>query len=143
MAKLLEQKNRLDSAIAQILMARQLDPNSVDAAIALGELLCRAGRAQDAADAVGQVKTDTQLDKARVLLVSGWAKRQLGDLKFAENSLLEATILNPESSRALFELGKVYQATGQTDKAVDCYRKALALVFGEATNNGSRPQRQD
>jgi tetratricopeptide (TPR) repeat protein len=132
MAKMLEQKNRLDSAIAEVQEARKLDPNSTDVALALGELLCRAGRSQDALEATESLKVTKRIDNARLLLIKGWAKRQTGDLDSAEKLLSESTTLDPKSPRAFFELGKVYQSRQQIDKAMEAYHKALSIIFGEA-----------
>lgn len=129
MAKMLEQKGRLESAIAEIQKARELDPNSPEAALELGELFCRAGRSKAALDITESLRVTSRLDKARLLLISGWAKRQMGELDAAEKLLLEATTLNPKSARALFELGKVYRAKQQNDKAMESYHKALTLIF--------------
>jgi Flp pilus assembly protein TadD len=79
---------------------------------------------------VERIRATKQLDKARLLRISGWAKRQIGDLETAEKLLLEATTLNPKSSRAFFELGQVHQAKGQVEKAMQAYYRALTLVFG-------------
>ncbi len=64
-------------------------------------------------------------------MVSGWAKRQMGELDAAEKLLLEATKIDPKSSRALFELGKVYQSRQEIDKAMKSYHKALTVIFNE------------
>ena len=129
MAKMLEQKGRLEPAIAEIQKARKLDPKSTEAALVLGELFCRTGRSKAALDITESLSVTSHLDKARMLLISGWAKRQMGELDTAEKILLEATILNPKSTRALFELGKIYQAKQQNDKAMETYNKALTLIF--------------
>ncbi len=130
MAKMLDQKGRLESAIAEVHKARELDPNSVEVALELGELFCRVGKNEAALNIVERIKATKRLDKARLLRISGWAKRQIGDLETAEKLLLEATTLNPKSSRAFFELGQVYQAKGQVEKAMQAYYRALTLVFG-------------
>jgi len=129
MAKILEEKGRLESAIAEIQKARELDPNSAEAALVLGELFCRAGRSKAALDITESLIVTSRLDKARLLLISGWAKRQMGELDTAEKLLLEAAKLDPKSARALFELGKIYQARQQNDKAMESYYKALTLIF--------------
>jgi len=129
MAKILEQKGRFDAAIAEVQKAASLDPNSIEPSLALGELFCRSGRNKDALELAEKVKAVRPADKARLLLISGWARRQMGELEPAEKLLLEATTLDPESARALFELGKVYQAQNQTTKAMESYFKALTLVF--------------
>jgi len=38
---------------------------------------------------------------------------------------------NPHQSRSFYELGKVHQTAGQTEKAMHAYYKALALLFHE------------
>lgn len=132
LARVLERKGRLESAAAEIQKAAQLDPNSIGPNLELGELYCRAGRAKAALELAEKLKPVTRTDKARVLLISGWARHQLGELEPAQKLLLEATTLDPKSIRAFFELGKVYQAAGQLDKAVESYRKALDIVFAES-----------
>jgi len=131
MAKMLEQKGRLESAIAEIQKARELNPESTEAALELGELFCRAGRNDTALKITGSLKVTTRFQEARLLTISGWAKRQLNDLDTAEKLLLEATKIDPKSTRALFELGKVYQSKQQIDKAMNSYRKALTILFNE------------
>ena len=131
MAKLLEQKGRLESAIAEIQKARELDPNSIEAAMELGEIFCRAGRNEEASSITESLKVTKRVDKARLLLISGWAKRQMGDLDTAEKLLLEASKIDPKSARALFELGKVYQSKQEVDKAMKSYHKALTILFNE------------
>ena len=132
MAKILETKGRFDSAIAEVCKAQALDPNSIEPALELGELFCRAGKGKDALETVRNVQTATRRDKARLLLISGWAKRQTGDLNTAENDLLEATKLDPKSTRGYFELGQIYQAKGDKDKALAAYHRALTLVLGDS-----------
>lgn len=129
MARILEQKGRLESAIAEVQKAIKLDPDSMEAPLALGELFCRAGRNKEALALADKLKAIQPTDKAKQLLISGWARRQMGDLKPAEKLLVEATTLDPTSARALFELGKIYQAQNQTNKAIEAYRKALTLIF--------------
>ncbi len=131
MAKMLEEKGRLESAIAEIQKARELDPNSADAVLELGELFCRAGRSKEAIDTIKSLKVTSRINKARLLLISGWAKRQMGELNTAEKLLLEATTLDPKSTRSLFELGKVYEAGQQIEKAMKSYHKALTIIFSE------------
>jgi len=132
MAKILEQKNHLESAISEIKKALQLDPNSIDVTLELGELLCKTGRSKEVLTITQPLKVTKRIDKARLLLITGWAKRQLDSLEEAEKLLLESTELDPKSPRAFFELGKVYESRQQTDKAMKTYRKALALIFDEA-----------
>jgi tetratricopeptide (TPR) repeat protein len=130
MAKMLQAKGRIESAINEIRKAKELDPNSVEAALELGELFCRVGKNEAALNIVERTRATKRLDRARLLWISGWAKRQMGDLETAEKNLLEATKLDAKSARGFFELGQVYQAKGDKDKAIAAYYRALTLVFG-------------
>ena len=132
MAKILEEKGRIGSAIAELQKAAELDPNSSAPIFELGELFCRAGRNKEALNLTEKLRTTNKSDKARLLLISGWARRQMGELETAEEILLEAITLNPTSIRALFELGKIHQTRGQIEKAMKLYYHALTLHFNES-----------
>jgi Flp pilus assembly protein TadD len=131
MSAILEQKGRLESAIQQVHKARQLNPNSIEVILRLGQLYCKVGRSEKALAAVGEIKAQSRAEKAGTNLILGWANRQMGKLEAAEKFLLEVTRLDPKSSRGFFALGKVYQLRGQTDKAIESYHKALAHIFAE------------
>jgi Tfp pilus assembly protein PilF len=131
MAKILEQKERMESAIEEVGAARQLDPNSIKVALTLGELYCKAKQSEKALKVAGKIKTQSRGERARVSLILGWANRQLGELDAAEQNLLEATKLDPKSVRGHFELGKVYQARGQNEKAMEAYYRGLSQVLNE------------
>lgn len=132
LARTLAKKGRFDSAIKELEKLRQLDPNAVDAALELGEVLCRAGKNEAALKTVAEVKTETKQDEGHALLVRAWARRQMGALDAAESLLSKALELEPESPRVLYEMGKVQQAKGDAQKALAYYRRALAEVFGDA-----------
>jgi Flp pilus assembly protein TadD len=132
MAKMLEKKGRLDSAIAEVGKAQALDPDSVEPVLELGELFCRAGKGKDALETVGSAQITKRPDKARLVLISGWAKRLTGDFTAAQKHLLEATKLDPKSTRGYFELGQVFEAKGDKDKALAAYHRALTLALGDS-----------
>ncbi len=136
LARALAKKARWESALGELEKARELDPNAVDVALELGEILCRTGKNEAALKTVAQVKAESAEDKAHVMLVSAWAKRQMGDTGAAEAILTKALELAPESPRIMYELGKVYQAKGDAEKALACYRRALAEVFGDTEAAG-------
>jgi Tfp pilus assembly protein PilF len=48
-----------------------------------------------------------------------------GDLDGAEAELQKAIMLNPDPTLALYRLGQVYEKKGETQKAMEVYRKAL------------------
>jgi tetratricopeptide (TPR) repeat protein len=142
-SNILEQKGRLESAIHEARRAQQLDPNCIEVILRLGQLYCKVGQSKKALAAAGDIKAQSRMEEAGANLILGWANRQLGKLEAAEELLLEAVRLNPKSSRALFELGKVYQFRGQTEKAMQLYYKALAQTFSEPVGADlSRPQQR-
>ena len=128
---MLEQKGRFDSAIRETEKSQALDPNSVIAALEIGKLYCRVNKNEKAIETINKIKPQSLGQKAQANLVLGWAKRQIGDLETAEKLLIEAGKLNPDSVRALFELGKVYQAQGQNEKAIEAYHNALTKVLDQ------------
>lgn len=137
LARTLAQKGRPELAIGELEKLRRLDPNAIDVALELGEVLCRAGRNEEALKLASGVKAELVADKARALMISAWAKRQLGDANAAESLLTKALELSPKSPRILYELGKVHQARGDRDKTLDCFRAALAQLFGDSDVRGS------
>ncbi len=137
LARAMAKKGRLDSAIAELEKVRKLEPNAVDVALELGEVLCQAGKNDAALKMAAQIKAESSADKAHVMLISAWAKRQMGDLDGAGAILAKALALDPESPRILYESGKVLQAQGDAEKALICYRRALAAVFGDNDTAGA------
>ncbi len=131
MAKILEQKGRIKEAIAEIEKARQLQPANNEVQVELGQLLCKAGKSQEALDAIKEIQPAGRIEESVVAFVTGWAYRQMGDLEKARTLLEKAVELNPNSARVLYELGKTYQAANESEKALQTYRKALDLVFLE------------
>jgi tetratricopeptide (TPR) repeat protein len=136
MAKILEDKGRHKSAIRELRKGLTLDPNSGQVAVELGRLLCKTGQGQAAVELVSKVKVSNRVEQARLLELSGWARRQMGQLEGAEKDLLEATKLDPRAARAFFELGKLYRGQGKTDKALEAYHEALRLLFDEPREAG-------
>jgi Flp pilus assembly protein TadD len=109
--------------------ARELDPNSVELALEIGYLLCSAGQSKSALEILEGVETRGNIEKSKLLIITGWANRQMKNFEEAEKLLLEATKLNPNSGRAFFELGQIYQFRGEVEKAMLTYYQALTLVF--------------
>ena len=131
MAKLLEKKYRIDAAIAEMQKALVLVPDSMEAQIELGQLLCRNGQSKEALAIAEKIDPNDHVESAAKKFITGWAHHQLGDLDQAEQLLTEATVLNPKSARVLYELGKVCRAKGKTKKALDAFHLALADIFGD------------
>ncbi|MDD5458012.1 MAG: tetratricopeptide repeat protein [Phycisphaerae bacterium] len=136
MSGLLEQKGKIQAAVSELQEARQLDPNSAEVLLRLGELYCKSGQSEAALSIAGQINAQTQQQRAETKLIYGWAKRQTGQMEDAEKFLLEATQLNPALNRAFFELGKIYEAQGRSEDALNVYRTALSRIFPETINSG-------
>ena len=137
MAKMLQKKGRIESAITQMKKARELDPNSVELALEIGNLLCSIGQGKSALEILKGVEPRGNIEKSKMLIITGWAKRQMSNFEEAEKLLLEATKLNPKSGRAFFELGQIYQARGDVEKAMLTYYQALTLVFSRELSIGN------
>jgi hypothetical protein len=134
MAKMLQEKGRIESAIEQMRKAREIDPNSPKLALELGKLLSATGRGKEALEVIEGITAISRRDKAELLTASGSAKRQLGELDKAEELLIQASKLDTRSGRIFFELGQVYQARGEVEKAMLTYYRALTLVFSRELN---------
>jgi Flp pilus assembly protein TadD len=139
MAQILFKKGEYESAKSEILTAQKLDPNSIEVKLDLAEFLCRTNQGQAALREIDKIKTGNNQERARIQLLNGWANRQMGNLDIAEKYLTEAKTLDPKSLRTLFELGRVYQARGQTEKAMKLYYEALAIVLGEPKDKKISP----
>ena len=131
MARLLSRKSKVSSAVEQAQMAYEIDPNSPEVALELGELLCRAGQAQKAIKLVSSMSGRSERDKARINLIMGWAKRQLNQPKEAEKHLLEGIQQDPMLPRLFFELGRIYQKRNNSEEAMQAYFQALQLIYRE------------
>ena len=131
MARLLSSKSKVSSAIEQAQMAYEIDPNSPEVVLDLGELLCRAGQAQKAIKLVSSLSSQSDRDKARINLIIGWAKHQLGEMEEAEKHLLEGINQDPMLPRLFFELGRIYQKRNDSKNAMQAYCQALQLIYRE------------
>ena len=134
MAKMLQEKGRIESAIVQMRKARELYPNSPKLALELGKLLSATGRGKEALEVIEGIPAISRHYKAELFTASGSAKRQLGDLDKAEELLIQASKLDTRSGRIFFELGQIYQVRGELEKAMLTYYRALTLVFSRELN---------
>ena len=129
MSKLLSGKGKVSSAIEQAQIAYKIDPNSLEVAVELGDLLCRDNQAQEAVKFVSMLSGQSDRDKARINLVMGLAKHQMDQLEEAEKFLQEGIRQDPTSPRLHFELGRIYQERNDSERAMKEYFRALQLIF--------------
>lgn len=131
MAKVLSGKGKYEFALAVANKALVIDPNSVNAKLAVGRLYCQLDDGEAAMAAIDAVVVVSDPDKAEFALISGWANRRISNFQESEKYLLEAVKINPLSPRTHFELGNLYQQTKQNDKANQAYQSGLELLLGK------------
>jgi tetratricopeptide (TPR) repeat protein len=127
MAKMLQDKGKIDASLEQLAQAQELDPNDLQVVLQIGRLNCVRNKPDLALKALEGSVFTTPADQAASELISGWAKRLSGDFPAAQEHLLKATTQDPSSARAFFELGQVYEATSQNDLAMKAYKQALSI----------------
>jgi len=129
MAKMLQDKGRIDASLEQLAQAQKLDPNDLQVVLEIGRLNCTRNKPELALKALEGSVFTTPADQAASELISGWAKRLSGDFPASQDHLLKATKQDPSSARAFFELGQVYEATAQNDLALKAYKDALSILM--------------
>ncbi|MCR9163389.1 MAG: tetratricopeptide repeat protein [Nannocystaceae bacterium] len=97
--------------------ALDLDPDNAAASEALGRLMARQGRLDEAVPALVAAACHVELDPARAAETAAVAARVLLELDRpdeAEEVLKTALQRAPESQRALLELARLYERSGRT-----------------------------
>src|SRR5262249_24428013 len=91
---------------------------------ALAALLVRTGRKPEAEKmVVGWLASQPKL--AAAYAEDGWLLHVSGDLPQGQARLQQAIGLDPQDSRALTELARVYEDLHREDRAVDLYQRVL------------------
>ncbi len=128
---LLTRGQQYEAAVSELGRAAQLDPNSAEYGLGLGEALLRWRH-----DSVAlQYLLAVQTKFAKVPLYEfelGLAYYYLTQFPQALKEFENVAQEQPKSSQVQYLLGGTYQALGELDKAEDCYRKAIALKPDEA-----------
>ncbi|MGE3806040.1 MAG: tetratricopeptide repeat protein [Gemmataceae bacterium] len=102
----------------------QADANHADSRHALGVLLVRRGRVPEAQQMIQEwLVREPRLPAAYA--EDGWMLYQAGDLPRARARLQQALELDANDERSLTELGRVYEAMNQPDRALVLYEKVL------------------
>jgi tetratricopeptide (TPR) repeat protein len=103
----------------------QRNPNLVDARHAYANFLYKNGRADDAKKLIEQWTVGNE-HKADALVLQAWILRQQRAYPTAYDKLQSALILEPHNSRALTELGILYEKENLPDRSLVLYERALA-----------------
>jgi tetratricopeptide (TPR) repeat protein len=108
----------------------QRAPNHAGGRNALATLMVRQGRRDEAVTMIeGWLAGQPKL--AAAYAADGCLRHQLGDLPSAKLRLEQALELDPHDTRALVELGLVYEALQRPERSLVLYERALAEAPGQ------------
>jgi len=126
-------KGKNDQAIQELNQALLLDPKSFDAYYNLGLVMLKKERNNEALENF-QKAVDLSPKDFKGHLQKGVAYRSMGMYKEANVSLAQANKLLPGSADIIYETGRVAEAQGQNDAAIEIYKEALSYdpLFKEA-----------
>ncbi len=129
---LLLQAGQYEAAVAELGRAAQLDADSAEYALGLGEALLRWRHDPVALQFLLAVQSKfgtVPLYKFEL----GLAYFYLTRYPLAQQEFENLARERPDSSRVQYLLGGTYQAMGKTEQAEECYRKAVALKPDEGS----------
>lgn len=106
--------------------ASALDPELPEAQVTLGELLTATGRSAEAI-AVLRKTLDRDPSSVAAILALASALQKGQDIAGAERALLRLVELRPTSWNGFNRLGTLYFLSSRYEKAVEAYRRAIAL----------------
>lgn len=136
-------KGQNDKAIQELNQALLLDPKSFDAYYNLGLVLLNEERNNEALEKF-QKAVDLSPKDFKGHLQKGVAYRNLGMYKEASVSLAQANKLLPGSADIIYETGRVAEAQGQKDAAIEIYKEALSYdpLFKDAVTALERVEKK-
>lgn len=129
-ARLLRDKGLTDAAREELAQAQKLDPEDVEIRLDMADLDLATGNTDEAAELINGVLAE-QPEHRRAKMLDGILLFQQGQLDSAESILVEALVLNPDPARVHYYLGQIYEKKGNTAKALEHYREALARLLHE------------
>ena len=126
-------KGQNDKAIQELNQAVLLDPKDFDAYYNLGLVMLKEKRNNEALEKF-QKAVDLSPKDYKGHLQKGVTYRSMGMYKEASLSLAQANKLLPGSADIIYETGRVAEAQGQKEAAVEIYKEALSYdpLFKEA-----------
>jgi len=129
-AKLMRSKGLDESAEKELMQALEFDPESLDARLDLAELYLHQKRYPEASDYIDQVQQSNP-EHRHAMLLKGILLFHQGSNEQSQQWLTKALNLNPNPARTHFYLGRVYEAQGDKDQALNHYRQALGQLLDE------------
>lgn len=130
MAKMLEQKQKYDSALKQLELAVEIDPNSIESRLELGHMYCLVSEGQKAIKIVEGLTPEKEEQQSVRCFILGKGYFLLEEYDSAEKFLLESLKLNARNSEAYYLLGRMYHIQNKQEKAVEAYYESLRLLYG-------------
>lgn len=136
-------KGENDKAIQELNQALLLDPKSFDAYYNLGLVMLKEERNNEALEKF-QKAVDLSPKDFKGHLQKGVAYRNLGMYKEASVSLAQANKLLPGSADIIYETGRVAEAQGQKEAAIEIYKEALSYdpLFKDAVTALERVEKK-
>lgn len=131
LARHLESRGQLVEASAHLETALRTDPNVAEARYRLGRLYARTGRLDEALT----MARDLQQSPAGVVpgrLLAGLVLLEQGRAREAREAFAAVLAQKPDLAEAHRGLGQAWEALQQPEKAMESYRRALALDGGDA-----------
>lgn len=126
----LQAEGKIDEAASMFEKAATKHPPLAEAHCALGFLKFKAGDSKGAGE---QFQTALKYNSSLPQAQLGWGMilARTGDDQKAEQILLPLVGQSSIAARVRYELGRIYLARGDIDKALKFYQDALAVIFPE------------
>jgi tetratricopeptide (TPR) repeat protein len=131
LARSMRGRGMLDTARAQLLKAREQDPESYEIVLDLADLDIMLGDVESAGQGIDLV-LKSQPNHRRAQLLKGVSLFQSDQFDEAEAILNEALKLNPNPEKVHYYLGRICERDGRTKEALEHYHEALRLFLREA-----------
>jgi tetratricopeptide (TPR) repeat protein len=129
-ARHMREKGRLDAAKEELMKAREQDPSDHEVLLDLADIDLSTNALDEADRFLGDVLT-AQPEHRRAKQLKGISLFRRGKTDDAEKILLESLSLNPDPDRVHYYLGRIYEAKGDSAKAILHYREALQKLLNE------------
>lgn len=129
-ARAMRDKGLTDSAKAELLKARELQPDDPEIVLDLADLDLAMGELDQAAELVDLV-LKAQPEHRRALQMKAIVCFRRGQFDQAEALFNEALKLNPKPEQIHYYLGQICEARGDTKDALAHYREALRRLLEE------------
>ena len=129
-ARLMRDKGQVDAARAELIKAREQEPDNQEVILDLADLEIALGNL-DSADELVDIVLKAQPNHRQALQVKGIVCFHRGQIQDAERLLKQALVLNPNPERIHYYLGQICERNGETEQALEHYRQALRRMLNE------------